>query len=614
MIDSPLQVSHFPDYQVGKTSGTNRPLLLSIIIPTHNRSEALNCCLSSIASMTAVAQQTEVIVVDDASSQKFALNNKSICKQHGARYHYLDRNSGAAIARNAGIKLATGEWCAFLDDDVLVDPGWHGVLMSIIAAADPDLLGVEGAIVPMGDGVWDKEVANSTGGLFLTANIAFRRNILERINGFDEYFVSPFFYCEDHDLAARVLMHGSICFEPELRVFHQPRKIDWISFLTKAPLRIYYQLRCESYFFNKQKDRYHQFRHCPTFSATLRAILFKYTISTLRRRSLKTLFSRPIQTLTLVTASLIEQLSAWIICWSIIVQHKRLRFFIPRINWQRTLKLWQLADGESPELFRLDRSLFAVLFFPVFHRSAYKVTRTLCKVSKKSDAPQLRILLRIDDMFLSEQSAIKSICTIFKDRKIPFCAGVVGCDFIRNNATETLQLIKEAGGAIALHGFVHKGKFGPYPSELLQMNIPAISRGIAGIENMPAYKAFRPEIFIAPFNAVSRDQILFLGDLFRIVCGGPETLRFTDRLFGPLAIGDKSWYIPSFPPWYGSARNIRTFCLPRKLDAYKGILSLTLHLDVEAQDEFRSCKLLADDLFSRCVSWEHFINSNRGLS
>lgn len=92
------------------------PELISVIIPTRNRSERLQRALQS-----AQAQgwgNIEIVVVDDASSDGTpALMERLSAEDQRIRYVRNDSPKGGGGARNAGIELARGKYVAFLDDD-----------------------------------------------------------------------------------------------------------------------------------------------------------------------------------------------------------------------------------------------------------------------------------------------------------------------------------------------------------------------------------------------------------------------------------------------------------------------------------------------------------------
>jgi glycosyltransferase involved in cell wall biosynthesis len=104
-------------------------MLISIIIPTYNRLQALTNCIESIATQPYGGMET--IVIDDASTDATPGYLHRIQQQ----YTWLQvitnsRNAGVNYARNRGIERATGKYILFLDSD---DRLAHGVLEKIAA-------------------------------------------------------------------------------------------------------------------------------------------------------------------------------------------------------------------------------------------------------------------------------------------------------------------------------------------------------------------------------------------------------------------------------------------------------------------------------------------------
>jgi GT2 family glycosyltransferase len=93
------------------SSGTH----ISIVLPTYNRAYCLGETLQSIQSQTYT--NWEVLVIDDGSTDRSADVVRDMQK-HDTRikYHY-QRNGGVCAARNAGLRIARGDWIAFLDSD-----------------------------------------------------------------------------------------------------------------------------------------------------------------------------------------------------------------------------------------------------------------------------------------------------------------------------------------------------------------------------------------------------------------------------------------------------------------------------------------------------------------
>ena len=92
------------------------PVLVSVIIPARNASDALALCLDSVAASD--YPRIETIVVSDASTD----DTVEVARRHGARVVTNDRPCGAAYARNVGASVATGDILFFADADVVLNP------------------------------------------------------------------------------------------------------------------------------------------------------------------------------------------------------------------------------------------------------------------------------------------------------------------------------------------------------------------------------------------------------------------------------------------------------------------------------------------------------------
>lgn len=91
--------------------------LVSIITPTYNCGRFIAETLRSVQAQTYT--NWEMIIVDDFSTDNTRKVVEQFANDPRIKYHCLERNSGASVARNTGLKLAKGRWIAFLDSDDL---------------------------------------------------------------------------------------------------------------------------------------------------------------------------------------------------------------------------------------------------------------------------------------------------------------------------------------------------------------------------------------------------------------------------------------------------------------------------------------------------------------
>lgn len=89
--------------------------LVSIIMPSYNTAKYISDSIDSVLGQTYT--NWELIIVDDCSTD----NTDDIVNEYSSdnRIKYLknEKNSGAAVSRNYGLREAKGKWIAFLDSD-----------------------------------------------------------------------------------------------------------------------------------------------------------------------------------------------------------------------------------------------------------------------------------------------------------------------------------------------------------------------------------------------------------------------------------------------------------------------------------------------------------------
>lgn len=168
--------------------------VVSVVIPTHNRSARCAGLLRRLAAQTLGADRFEVLVVDDCSSDDTSEVLASAVAEVPYRLVPLSTptNGGPAAARNIGWRAASASIVAFIDDDCLPEDGWLAAGITTFGAA-PDL-GVaqgrtrspDGVDVSTLQGWYVWRVISQATPYFDACNIFYRRTALERTGGFDE--------------------------------------------------------------------------------------------------------------------------------------------------------------------------------------------------------------------------------------------------------------------------------------------------------------------------------------------------------------------------------------------------------------------------------------------
>jgi glycosyltransferase involved in cell wall biosynthesis len=100
--------------------------LISIIVPTYNRSEMLGGAIESLLRQETDGKFSyEILIIDDASTDGTGNVVREIMKRFPGRVRsVMGEGKGVTRAMNIGIAESRGQWLAFFDDDQLADPDW----------------------------------------------------------------------------------------------------------------------------------------------------------------------------------------------------------------------------------------------------------------------------------------------------------------------------------------------------------------------------------------------------------------------------------------------------------------------------------------------------------
>lgn len=172
----------------------------------------------------------EVIVVDAGSEDP----TRDIVREYEKRYdfvHLYIRGGTRGAGRNFGISRAKGEAVAFLDGDSIANPFWlkelrEGLASSAVVAGRSIQIGYR----PFEDLERVELLVRGVDVSYPSANLAYRKHVLQEIGGFDEWFVTA----EDIDLNLRAVEAGhSILFRAGAIVYHRTRD-SYFDFLRQA--------------------------------------------------------------------------------------------------------------------------------------------------------------------------------------------------------------------------------------------------------------------------------------------------------------------------------------------------------------------------------------------
>ncbi len=203
--------------------------LVSVIIPAYNAEQFIEQAIQSVLAQT--FQAYEIIVVDDGSTDK----TQDILRGFKGQIHCIfQENCGPSSARNAGIKIAQGEYIGFLDADDLWTPTKLEVQLDYmkrypdiaLVCSDHQDFDVEGDL----PGSWlgskrifeDSDISEGPiqnaflqliqDNFISTPTVILKKACFEEIGGFDEEIWSV----EDRDLWLRISASFSIACIPKI--------------------------------------------------------------------------------------------------------------------------------------------------------------------------------------------------------------------------------------------------------------------------------------------------------------------------------------------------------------------------------------------------------------
>ncbi len=232
---------------------------VSVIIPVYNGEKMLSACLDSLVALDFSKDAMEIIVVDNNSTDR----TKEIINRYPVKYVF-ELKRGRGSARNSGIRASSGEFIAFTDSDCVVDKNW---LKELIKGFDSeDIVACGGKISAFKTDNWLEKYAESRALLgqeeaincdlisdlprVVTANAIFRRDMLEKLENFDENLITS----EDTDIGWRITFSGlRMKYAPDAVIYHQHINNLWRYCLHQVDFGIANYLLMKKYGFLSDK-------------------------------------------------------------------------------------------------------------------------------------------------------------------------------------------------------------------------------------------------------------------------------------------------------------------------------------------------------------------------
>lgn len=175
---------------------------ISIVVCAFNEERLLKSCLESLVGQTYPSDKYEIIIIDDESTDRtFEIAERyitSIGSEAVSTRIFRIQHGGLSVARNSGILKSKGDIIAFIDGDAVANNRWLAELSAIFATSETDYVG--GRIDLLNTNSWVARFLQITLRRqffeskplsdFVGCNMAFRRNVIDAVGGFQENFIA----------------------------------------------------------------------------------------------------------------------------------------------------------------------------------------------------------------------------------------------------------------------------------------------------------------------------------------------------------------------------------------------------------------------------------------
>lgn len=224
---------------------------ISLIIPAYNEEKYIGTCLDCVIK-NSNSNFFEIIVVDNASSDK---TRQEAEKRKGIKVVY-EKQKGLTYARQRGFMEASGDILAYLDADTQMPKNWCETVLEEFEN-NHNLACLSGPYIYYDIPKYQQFLVKTywylgampayliVGYMAVGGNFAIRKNILEKMKGFD---TSIEFYGEDTNIARRANEFGKVKFKPSFAMYTSGRRLSGqgvlkttglyvLNFISEAALR-----------------------------------------------------------------------------------------------------------------------------------------------------------------------------------------------------------------------------------------------------------------------------------------------------------------------------------------------------------------------------------------
>lgn len=177
--------------------------MVSIIIPVRYRADLTEACIDSIYKYT---KDFELILVQEGTDKEI----EKLLKSYPAKYVQNKKPKGFSGAMNEGLKLATGDYYCFLNNDTVVIRGW---MEEMLKAFEDKKVGL---VSPTFPATMSFQSVDNNGGqqfdyvsdpmLLIAVCFLIKKEVIDNIGSWDENFGLG--GGEDNDMCIRVLNGG----------------------------------------------------------------------------------------------------------------------------------------------------------------------------------------------------------------------------------------------------------------------------------------------------------------------------------------------------------------------------------------------------------------------